>query len=497
MSTRRVAVGRLWQETNTFTEARTTLAEFKRYTFLRGPELLAALRKQDDELAGFTDVLDPHGVQYVPLLAASTFCGGPVVPEVVQTITGEVLDALHNEAEVDAVLLTLHGAMAGLDTPDLTGHLLSAIRSQVGSRVPIVATLDHHANVTDAMARAADVLTAYHDCPHTDLRETGRRGARLLLGLLDGDFKPSMAFRKLPLITPAETFETAKPPLRDWFERARAIERRPGVVDVSLCPVFPWMDVPELGWSVLVVTDNDPALAAACCDELAAFAWERRRQFFVKKCAPDEAIRLAAAYPEGPVVIPDGADATNGGAPGDSPCLLREMLAQNIACTAMLTLVDPDAVAAAYAAGAGATIDVSIGAKLSRDFHQPLPISARVARFSDGCFDITGHITTAVNMGRCALLEIGPVKILVSELAGPGHDPQVYRHIGLEPRDAQIVVVKATVGHMHAYRDIMKLNLPTECPGPCASYLERLLYRRIPRPIFPFDEEMQWSPGLV
>jgi microcystin degradation protein MlrC len=92
------------------------------------------------------------------------------------------------------------------------------------------------------------------------------------------------------------------------------------------------------------------------------------------------------------------------------------------------------------------------------------------------------------------VLEIGSIRVLVSEFAGPGHDPEVFRHIGLEPLAAQIVVVKATVGHMHAYREIMKENISCECPGPSPSYLERLDYKQIPRPIFPFNREMSWEP---
>ena len=125
---------------------------------------------------------------------------------------------------------------------------------------------------------------------------------------------------------------------------------------------------------------------------------------------------------------------------------------------------------------------------------ETVQITARVARFSDGRFNLRGHIAMKVNMGRCVVLEIGSIKVVVSEFAGPGHDPEVFRHIGLDPKEAQIVVVKATVGHMDAYRDIMKENLPTECPGPSPSYLERLDYRHIPKPMYPFDKEMKWTP---
>jgi microcystin degradation protein MlrC len=313
------------------------------------------------------------------------------------------------------------------------------------------------------------------------------------MALLQERFRTTISYRKIPLVTPCECFRTAEPPLKNWFDLARQFEEQPGVMDVSLFPVFPWMDAPELGWSVVVVTDNHQALADDISTQLANHAWAHRREFFVKKFEPAEAVRRAAASPTGPVVIADGADATNGGSPGDSTCLLREMLIQRITCPALLTVVDPEAVDLAYSAGIGQTVTLHLGAKRSRRYHQPVNVTAHIVRFSNGQFDITGHGAMHINMGRCALLEIGSIKILVSEYAGPGHDPQVFRHIGVEPAEAQIVVVKSTVGHMDAYRDMMQENLPCECPGPSPSYLERLDYRRIPRPMFPFDQDMEWQ----
>ena len=489
----RIAVGRLWQETNTFSEARTTLADFQRGTFLQGQALLEAIQAQEDELAGFGDVLLAAGIEVVPLAAVSTWCGGPSEESAVAAITSAFTTALDEAGSLDGILLSLHGALAGLGTLDVSGHVAAAVRARAGSDIPIVATFDHHGNITRQIVDSVDALTAYHHCPHTDMRETGRRGARLLLEILAGKLHPRLIFRKLPLVTPCEGFLTANPPMKDWHDLARRAEEEGRARDVSLFAVQPWLDVPELGWSVVVLADEKDHDAEKLADELAQHAWQHREEFYFPKYEPAEAVRLAAAHPEGPVVIADGADATNGGSPGDSTCLLREMLAQNITCPALLTIVDPEAVGMAFQAGLGSTISVAIGAKKSRLYHQPVEIQAHVERFSDGQFHLKGHIAQKVSMGRCAVLAVGGIRIVASEFAGPGHDPEVYRHIGLEPRDAQIVVVKATVGHMDAYRDIMKLNLPTECPGPSPSRLERLDYRHIPRPIHPLDPEMQFS----
>jgi len=488
----RIALGRLWQETNTFSEARTTLADFERSTFLRGPALLQAVQAEEDELAGFADVLLPAGVELVPLVAASTWCGGPTEEAAVDWITDAFVNAVAVAGRLDGILLSLHGGLAGVETLDVSGHVAAAVRARAGAAVPIAATFDHHGNLTRQLVTAITALTAYHHCPHTDMRETGRRGGRLLMEIIAGRLRPRLVFRKLPLVTPCEGFLTAEAPMKNWHELARQAERQGRARDVSLFAVQPWLDVPELGWAVAVVADAADDGAEGLADELANHAWEHRREFYFPKHEPADAVRTAAAHPRGPVVIADGADATNGGSPGDSTCLLREFLAQGITCPALLTMVDPEAVAVAYAAGLGAEIEVALGAKKSRRYHQPVTLRARVERFSDGRFQLQGHIAQKVAMGRCAVLAVGSIRIVVSEFAGPGHDPEVYRHIGLEPREAQIVVVKATVGHMAAYREIMALNLPTECLGPSPSYLERLDYRHIPRPMFPFDAQAQY-----
>lgn len=490
---KRIAIGRIWQETNTFAGTTTGLREFEQYTWQVGDAMLPDLRRHDNELAGFADVLDAYEVEYVPLIAASTWCGGRALPEVMEACTNAVVSGLRRAKQVDAILLSLHGALVGVGMPDVEGHLLAAMRAVVGPGVPIVVSLDHHANVTQEIVDKCDLLTAYRDCPHTDMRETGRRAARLLWRLMTGEFTPIKSFCKIPLVTPCEQFLTAEGPMRDWFALAQQLSELPAVLDVSLFPVMPWIDVPEHGWSVVVTTDGDAELADNIAVQLAEHAWVHRHEFFVAKYEPAEAVRRAASVP-GPVVIADGADATNGGSSGDSTCLLREMLVQKITCMAILTLVDAEVAALAHEMGSGQTINVDLGAKRSRRYHQPLAVTAKIANLSNGQFQLTGHLAMRVNMGRCALLEIGSIQVLVSEFAGPGHDPEVFRHIGVEPREAQIIVVKATVGHMDAYRDIMRENLPCECPGPSPSYLERLDYQQIPRPMFPFDPQMEWQP---
>ena len=488
-----IAIGRVWQETNTFSQARTTMADFRRHRYLAGAAMLDGIENEDDELAGFGDVLGYEKVNVVPLLAANSWCGGSAEAAFVDDLIAALTEQLQQASDLDGVLFSLHGALVAEDTADVEGKIAATIRSLIGPDIPVLLTLDHHANVTREMVDACDVLTAYRHCPHIDMRETGKRGAALLLRVIRRQVHPIMAYRKLPLVTPCEQFMTDRGPMSTWFVLAKEVEAQPKVIDVSLFPVQPWIDVPELGWSVVVTTDDEPHLGEKLCRDLAQHAWDHRNEFFVEKYEPADAVRHAASAPKGPVVIADGADATNGGSPGDSTCLLKEMLAQKITCPAYLTMVDEEAVKRAFEVPKGSEIELELGAKRSRRYHQPVQLRARVEGFSDGRFDVGGHCAQQADMGRCALLRVGSIQIVVSECPGPGHDPEVFRQIGLEPSDAQIVVLKCTVGHMKVFADIMTESLACECPGPSPSYLDRLDYRSIPRPIYPLDRETVWK----
>ncbi|MCJ7613470.1 MlrC C-terminal domain-containing protein, partial [Candidatus Bathyarchaeota archaeon] len=265
------------------------------------------------------------------------------------------------------------------------------------------------------------------------------------------------------------------------------------VISLSLFPVQPRFDVPELGWSTIVITDGSNSLAQQIAAELANYAWAARREFFgAELVSPGEAVIQAVEAQEGPVILADGSDNMNSGAPGDSTCLLGEMLRQEIQCVALLPMVDPEAVAAAIGAGIGSEVTLLVGGKRDHIFSQPVEVTGRVTRIGDGQVRSTGHLPIDFDMGRTVLLEVGSIKIVLSEHPGPSHEPGVYQHLGLDPHQAQIVVVKTPVGFRVAYRSIMKQALIVDCPGLSTPHLESLDYVRVPRPLFPFDDISEW-----
>ena len=248
-----------------------------------------------------------------------------------------------------------------LDDPDVEGRLQERVREAVGPDTPIVLSLDHHANLTQRMVDNCDALVAHRTQPHA-MRDTGQLAARLLMPILRGDLKPTIAWRKIPLITHQEQYLTAAGPMKTWFDRARAMERLPAVASASTFPMQPWMDIPEGGWACAVVTDGDRELAERLAGELADLAWELRDEFLKQdSVSPAEAVAQAIAADRGLVVLSDTGDSVWGGAPGDSTTLLAELLRQRPSQMALVPVVDPAMARQAARAGAG-----GIGARADR-----------------------------------------------------------------------------------------------------------------------------------
>ncbi len=488
----RIAVGQLWQETNTFSPIPTELKLFEAFRLYAGEDVLR-YRSDGQEIGGFKKAAQAAGreIELVPLLAAGAWPAGRVRDEVMNLLEERMITALAAALPVDGVLLSLHGALASESVDDVDGHVVERVRQTIGPGIPFTISLDHHANITAQMIRNVDALVGYQSLPH-DMMETGERAAELLFAILRREIKPTMAWRKVPMITPADRFLTGTEPLKIWFDRAREMEKRTHVVSVSLFPVQPWLDVAELGWSSVVITDDRPDLAQELADELADLAWSIRKEFLVKKPPTAEAVTQAVEFDGGPVVIADGSDSVNSGAPGDSTWLLKEMLGRNLGGTAFVTVVDPEAVEQALSAGIGREVTLKVGGKMDSLFSMPVTVTGRVIRASDGRFTITGHLSADINMGRTVVLDLGQVKLVLSELGGAGHDPLVYRHLGLEPSTAKIVVVKTPVGFWRSYEGIMKHAILADCPGLSTSNLKSLPFKNAPRPLFPLDSIDEW-----
>ncbi len=489
----RIAIAHIGQETSSFAITRTTVDTFRQFGLYEGDEILQKMRAVGP-IGGFLAAAAEEKLDYTPLPIINAWAGanGALTAETLRFLEEKLVTGLQRVLPIDGFFFSQHGAAAAENDPDVEGYLLAAVRRVLGPDVPIVSPLDHHGNITQRMIDLLTSLVGYATQPHLPF-ETGKLAAHHLFAILRGELKPTLAWRKIPMLTHQEQFLTSRGPMKVWFDLARAYETQPGVVSVSPFPMQPWLDVPEGGWATVVVTHNDQVLAEQIAEEHAQTAWEMRDQFWVYESVPvAEAVRQAVAAEKGVVILSDTGDSVFGGAPGDSTHILRELLRQGVTQTALLPIVDKEVVQAALDAGVGSTITVALGGKLAPNFHQPVTVTGKVVAIGGGRIEAAVVGMESFNMGRAVVLEIGSIKIVVSEHEGiGGNHPIVYRHFGIEPATAKMIVLK-TASNFQYYTEMTSAIVRADTPGPTMSHLEQFDWQQTPRPIYPLDADAKF-----
>ncbi len=492
----RVAIGQLWQETNTFNPRPTTRQDFEDFGVLHGDELVEKMA-DTNELGAFIQSLRnwPNAPEIVGLVRLPAWPSGTATRETFDWIRGEIVGSLQWVGKVDGVLLALHGAMVAEGVPDVEGEVLRAVRAQIGPNVPLVATLDLHANVTRLMAEYADALVLFHTAPHIDVFETGERGAEVLRRILLEGARPKMQMVKLPIVAPVECANSQDPNSVSFGlrERLQELERLPGVLTAGLATVQPWLDIPELGTAVIVATDGDAATVDELANQLATHVWESRHRYMPRLTEPTDAVRDAFQTP-GLVVLSDPADATTSGAPGDSNQLLNELLKYDWQRQVLVPLVSPEIVEQARQVANGATIKVEVGGQ--RDpYSHPRTLNVEKVREFAGRFVISGHLARnlAIDMGDCVVLSHGHIFLLVTSRSGAHFAPEFFRTGGFDPFADGVVIAKSPCGFRAAYAPHAALIHVVRAPGCAQPDFWNLPYHNIPRPLWPWDADCEWQ----
>ncbi|MBK9169922.1 MAG: M81 family metallopeptidase [Bryobacterales bacterium] len=487
----RAAVASILQESNHFSPVKTRYEDFSP---VFGEAAAARHRGKRTEMGAFLDVLSAAGVEIVPVVAAWAITANRMLRADFARLADETLGRLRAAGPVDMLLFALHGAQSAEGAEDAEGALLSRARELLGPSVPIVVTLDLHANVTRAMVTHATAIVGYKTYPHVDMYETGTAAAHLALAAARGQSHPAMAFVKLPLIVPAENMQTTAGPMAELVAAGAGIEERREALSVSIFGVQPWLDTPEMGCSVVVVTEGAPKRAARHASALARRFWKNRRRFDVTLTPPAEAIAQALALDGGPVVFAESADSTGSGSPGDGTGVLRALvdagIPANDTAPSALFLVDPDAVSAAHAAGPGAALTLKLGGGIDRKRNRPVPLAVRVRMLSDGRWTpVARGYNPGIeqSMGRAAVLEAGSLRILAAERPTMTVDPELFRSHGIEPTRLKIVVVKSPNGFRAAYEPLARAVFVIDTPGASTANLRTLPFKKVPRPIEPLD----------
>ncbi|MBT4140503.1 MAG: M81 family metallopeptidase, partial [Candidatus Latescibacteria bacterium] len=430
----RIALGGLYQESHTFSPAPANREQFEAGYLLYGEEIITALTGLNHEIGGALETAQGHDI--CPILYGATGASGmPLRKDIFETLCAQMCQHLQDTLPVDGIFLAMHGAMVAEHIDDATGHILDQMRNIVGPTIPIVATLDLHANVTQKMTTSANALIGYHTAPHIDQSDTGTRGMTLLLKMLHNEASPTMAHVQIPMILPPENGQTTQGPFSEIMSSVKALEQRPNVLAASAYPVQPWMDLPEMGCSVVVITHDDLPLAQQEAKRLAHAFWNQREAFTQDLLSPSEIIQQALAAPKGPYIISDSSDSPSSGAPGDSTTFLKACLDAHLEQTTLINILDPSAVHQAQQVGIGNRANFTVGASLSNQFYQPITFEATVQSLSDGKFRNKGPGFRGFefNMGLTAVLAHKGIRLVVMSQPVIQWDPELYRSQGLDP----------------------------------------------------------------
>jgi microcystin degradation protein MlrC len=484
-------VAGLYHETNTFATDLTGTGEF---TVRRGAELLESAG-DGSPIDGFLEVAGEECWTVVPALSASAMPSGPVADDVLEGFWDELADAVTKSGGLDAIFLALHGAMVTESMEDPEGELLRRLRAlPAAAALPIFGVFDLHANVSPRMAAHANGLIAYRENPHVDARLSSCRAAKLLVRALREGRVPRMVHAVAPILWPPGGSGTADPPMSELEALARQIERDDSDIwAVNVAAGFAFADVFDAGVSFSAVTTGPSGRAEAALACLAARAQALREKGLADERTVDDVLSDILEVRRGPVLLVEPADNIGGGAPGDGTAILRALLRYR-AENAAVILNDARAVALLQDVPLGGAAWLSIGGKGWPFDEGPVAVDGVLVSRSNGRFtleDRHSHLAAMqgvhVDMGPCAVLRVDGVTILLTSRKTPPFDLGQWRSQGIEPSSLAIIGVKAAVAHRRAYDPITAASYRVRTPGPCASDLRTLPYRRVRRPIFPLD----------
>jgi microcystin degradation protein MlrC len=468
----RIAVGGFLHETNTFAPTKATYADFVHGggwpAMALGADVLKTMRNINVGLAGFVEAAEARGWELVPTISAAASPSAHVTKDAYERIAKVMVEGIAAAGPLDAVYLDLHGAMVAEHIDDGEGEILARVRKMIGNDIPLVASLDLHANVTPEMVEHADALIAYRTYPHVDMADTGRAAAEHLALLLETNQKFAKAFRQLPFLIPISWQCTNDQPTRSIYQKLTALQDH-AVPTLSFAPGFPAADFPHCGPSVFAY-GRTQADADAAADTIANVVIGHENDFDGRIFGPDEGVRHAmelARTAKKPVVIADTQDNPGAGGDSDTTGMLRALVRNNAERAATGVIWDPQSAKAAHAAGVGASVTLALGGKSGIPGDAPYKETFIVERLSDGKFVAPGPYYGGrdMDMGPSACLRIGGVRVVVSTFKAQLADQSMYRYVGIEPTEQAILVNKSSVHFRADFEPIAETLLICAAPG--------------------------------
>ncbi|WP_438390454.1 M81 family metallopeptidase [Caballeronia sp. DA-9] len=476
-----IAVGGLQHETNTFSPTPTPLDAFIKGGgwpgWQKGASMQSTLAGMNLPVAGMLEALHadvrvgPHKVR--PLLWAAATPSGKVTDYAFDVIAQDMIERLLAAGPVDGLILDLHGAMVTESHNDAEGELLRRIREHVGDALPIVVSLDLHANVSRSLFDACDAMVTYRTYPHIDMRETGARAVALLLQRMERGRTWHKAFTAINFIAPLTAQCTLAEPASSLMAGLEAIEASAGLASLSWACGFPLADIADARQTVFGYGD-DPRETEIAVASLAADISACRDRFTEAPYTPDAAVKEAmrlAVTASLPVILCDTNDNPGAGGSSDTTGILRALVDHHAQNALVAIVCDPSAAAAAHTAKPGATLALALGGHVRVAGSEPFIGRFVVERLASGQFTGTGPMwrNAPIDLGPMALLcvEHTTVRVIVSSRTMQAADQSIFRHVGIDPASTAILALKSSVHFRADFSTISSSVLVVAAPGAC------------------------------
>lgn len=486
----RILVCECKQEVSSFNPL---LGRYDDFVIKYGEEFLSYHRPLRLEVGGALSVFDRNPeLTVVPGYSARPITSsGTLADADFQRLTTEFLESVRAAQNLDGVYFALHGALAAVSEFDVEGYLLAETRKILGEEVPVVVSLDLHGVLTDRMLEHLDAATVYHTYPHVDFFETGERAARLLLRILAAEVHPVMVRVRIPALVRGNELVTETGIFGRIIRNVQEVENGYKGLSAGMFIGNPFTDTPELCSNAFVVTDGDEGLCTSQALDLARSLWRERDKLQATLTSLEDAVRLTNES-TGRVVLVDAADATSSGASGDSNAILCALVEASCLRSTLVPLVDSSAVDIAFRAGVGSTIELEVGGHIDPVRFTPLLVKVNVTMLSDGRFRSESH-GDIWNGGKTAVLKMGNVTLVVTSRAVNLYDRSLFLAHGQDPAQFDVVVVKSPHCQHRFFDEGAERVINVDAPGSSSANLKSLGHQHC-RPIFPLDDDINWTP---
>jgi len=483
----KVGIGGIYHETHTFSSKRTGFEDFSREIHI-GKDILGYYSGTRTSMGGFIYEADKNGDEVVPVLYTAATPSSLISKEAFEKIQELFFSQLKQSGKLDAFLLAQHGAMCVEGFDDVEGYFLNKLKSELND-IPLIVTVDYHANISPEMVKNSDCIIGYDTYPHTDIFERAVDAYKVLEKAKKDKFKINNAYLHIPIIAAPQSITTESGIMKKAIRIANRFEKNKDIINITVAGGFAYSDIPYAGISVIVSFINNADPAKEIVLKLGNYIWERRRDFKVNNTKVADAVKKALTSKQPPIVLVDVADNIGGGAPGDGTELLRELVLRN-ATDAVVVIADKESVGKCIAEGVGKLVSLDIGGKTDNLHGLPVPVNGYIKLISDGEFVNSGRNMTGLKtrMGRTVLLIVNRIKIILTEFPTPPNDPEMLCGLGIDISRERILVVKGAIAWKTGIHIEPGDIIYVDTSGLCKADINSYNYKNIMRPVYPFDE---------